>query len=164
MLLLVMVVFVVAIPLVLKGPDGTPVMNVSDWMPNTDRVIGLARQAAQKGQDFAQGSVGAQAGPESLASGKESATRADIDAAPSQLAANSGKMYKWQDEYGHWHFSSQKPADSQTASLEDLPDVENVMEAPVDKDSKGSMMGIPGLGDAGDVLEKFQRMAAKRDQ
>ena len=66
------------------------------------------------------------------------------ESAPTTLSASSGKMYKWQDEKGRWHFSYQKPAAMTRVSVEELPEVENVIEAPVNKGDNSSSIRFPG--------------------
>ena len=58
-------------------------------------------------------------------------------------------MYKWQDEQGRWHFSNQKPVTTTQVSMEQLPEVENVMEAPVNKGDNSSSIRLPGGFDLG---------------
>ena len=151
LLLAAVVLLAVVVPLFLTGPGGKPVMNVADWFPDADGVIGMVRQGADAGKALVSDSV------DSLP-GKEDDSAEEVARAPARLASESGKMYKWQDAQGRWHFSSEKPTETTAVSLESLPDVENVMDAPVDKDDKGSMMN------PGEILEKLQRMAAERDQ
>ena len=169
LLLGIVVLFGAIVPLFLKGPDGQPLMRVSDWLPGGDRLLGKVREVGDKVRE-----VGASL-PDAATTITGKATPSDDGAAPGQtaekagsapgsLAADSGKMYKWQDEEGHWHFSTQKPGGVGNASVEALPEVKNVMDAPVEKASDDSMMGLPGLGNAGDMLEKVKRMAAERDK
>ena len=144
-------------PLFLKGSDGKPI-KLSDWVPNKDRMLGMARQAAKAGDELATDSM--QSLGQLTDTAGSSSMQAEVEAAPDTLKASSGKMYKWQDENGRWHFSSQKPMETGNVALEDLPDVENVMDAPVDGEGDDSMMDV----DFAKMLEKVQRAAADRDR
>lgn len=157
-LAVLVVVFAIVLPMVLKGADGKPIMSPGDWFPNGDRVVGWVREHWPWAEHSA---------TDSPVPGDPKAATAPavtLDREPRLLAPDSGRMYKWQDESGRWHFSSEKPQNLEGVALEKLPDVENVMDAPVDADASDSMMELPGLGDAGDILKKVQRMASERDQ
>ena len=132
----------VVLPMMIKGPDGKPIMSVDDWIPDvdTEQVTGAVDQL----QALSSGQVAPdQAGTLPDPSPNNAPMVKDSD--PAMLGSSSGKMYKWQDENGRWHFSSQKPAASEHAQVEDLPDMENVMDAPVNEEENSSMMGLPGL-------------------
>jgi hypothetical protein len=94
---------------------------------------------------------------------EDSASKAVADS-PVNLSSSSGKMYKWQDENGRWHFSTQKPANQQQISIEALPEVENLMQPPVNEEENSSTIGLPGIGDAGELLKKMQRMSADKKE
>lgn len=168
-MLVIVVLFAVLGPLLIKGKDDKPIMNLSDWFPYGDVIMGKLREWQLSGGDLVgklnldlPGSNEADNQGEGGVDDSER-QRVEVDNAPNRLSADSKKMYKWQDENGRWHFSSDKPADLQSVSLEDLPDVENVMDAPVEGDDEGSIMGVQGL-DPAKVLEKLQRVAAERDK
>lgn len=164
-LLTVVVLFAVIGPLLIKGKDGKPIMDLGDWFPYGDVVMGKLREWQRSGGEFADKldiSLPGEAGPVSQEAQDEQ-QREQVAKAPNRLSSDSKKMYKWQDENGRWHFSSDKPMDLQRVSIEDLPDVENVMEPPVEGEDEESIMGIPGM-DPAKVLEKLQRVAAERDK
>ncbi len=175
LLLGVVVLFAVVVPMFLKGPDGRPILDPTEWLPDDERVSGYLREAGRAAKDLAGDSARSlsdrQTGDDSDASRvrevreqEQSGAETLSEDAPTRLTGDSGKMYKWQDAQGRWHFSNEKPTHSEGVAMDDLPQVENVMEAPVDRESEGSMMGLPGVGDAGEILEKVRRMAAERDQ
>lgn len=160
-LLVLVVLFAVVLPLLIKGADDKPIMSGGDWFPNGDRLIGLVRELGQRvGHlmgDEESAAVGS-GGTDDPSAGTQPVTLSD---APTSFKPESGKMYKWQDEQGRWHFSSDKPSDQSTASIEALPDVKNVMDTPVDEEAEESMMGLPGLLD-GKILDSVQRMTEDR--
>ncbi len=170
-------IFAIALPLVIKGPGGKPVMSVSDWLPegvnlnsalkslqqstdsiNIEQLQQTAKDAASQATASLQGDNTSTADQAILATNND----------PIKLSSNSGKMYKWQDENGRWHFSSEKPMDTANVHIENLPDVENVMQAPKIEDQSGGGISLPGMagmgGNANELLEKMQKMAAEREQ
>lgn len=168
-LAVILLVFAVVIPMFLKGSDGKPLMSLRDWLPGSDRLIGWAREMGSSiervvgDEDRQESRPGADAGAGQAQSG------ADVQNAPTSLAPETGKMYKWQDEQGRWHFSSEKPGDHRSVSIENLPEIKNVMETPVEADSDDSMIKLPGLGGSekllgGDILDGIQQMTEERDQ
>lgn len=114
-LLAVVVIIGIIMPMVIKGPDGEPVMDLSDWLP------GAVNDSVQSVSEQFEG-----------------------EERPVVLSSRSGKMYKWQDEKGVWHFSAEKPVDDQNADIEQLPEVQNVMDAPVESDNDSSTIRLPG--------------------
>ena len=163
------VVFAVAVPMLLKGPDGRPIMSLSDWVPasaNVGQVVDQLKTVSDQASNHiglgdesspAQGAVSESNASENVLSSQQ------LGNSPTVLSSSSGKMYKWQDENGKWHFSSQKPMAVAKVSVEDLPDVENVIDTPVTGGENSSTIGLPGFGDAGDLLEKVQQMARDRN-
>ena len=117
-LLFVLVLLALVAPLFIKGPDGRPMMTLDDWLPDTGGLF--------------EGGVELPSGGEML--------KADTPGA----SIGQGKMYKWQDEQGRWHFSSEKPEGGVAVSVEELPDIENVMEAPVKESDNNSSISLPG--------------------
>jgi hypothetical protein len=113
------------LPMLITGPDGRPLMTPQDWLPD----LGQSKAELQ-GQ----------------------LTANDYQA--ERLAASTGKMYKWQDDKGQWHFSEQKPSDAVIIAVEQLPDVENVMDSPSDNTSGSSNIGFP-LDQAGELLKQL---------
>jgi Domain of unknown function (DUF4124) len=172
-LLLVVVVFALALPMLMTGADGRPVMGLSDWLPDSagwKRITGrVSSLLGQGGDHFDQSVEQLSQQQKSGSSGSvksnavEDARRvADYANSPTVLSSSSGKMYKWQDERGKWHFSSEKPTEATQVSLEHLPEVENVMEAPVNTGDNSSTIGFPSFDNAGDLLKKVQRMTEDR--
>lgn len=168
MLLLVVVLvlgFGVA-PLFIKGSDGRPMMSISDWIPE--------RASANDGMgrlDFISDKV------------SESLNQLDIEVgaivggggevgqvtenSPTQLSSSSGKMYKWKDANGKWHFSSQKPLETSSVSIEDLPTVENVMVPTVVESEDSSIMGGSGglsLDGASALFKRVQGEGADKNK
>jgi hypothetical protein len=108
---------VLAIPLFIMGPNGKPVMSVDDWVPDmsgVERVINTAKNVAQNGDLASAGGI--QAIGESITA----------TAAPEKPK----KLYKWKDKNGVWQFSNTPPpADVKNAYEQDLPKMNNVMQA-----------------------------------
>lgn len=160
-----LLLFAVVLPLLIKGADNKPIMSGEDWFPNGDRLIGLARELSLR---IGHLMGGEESGP-AITPGSPGAAPAEIQSsalreAPDSFRPESGKMYKWQDEQGRWHFSSDKPRQlSAATTIEDLPDVKNVMDTPVDEDADDSIMGLPGILD-GKILDSVQRMTEERQK
>lgn len=149
--IMLLLLLALGLPMLIKGPDGRPIMTVNDWVPELDKLVidtHAVSDTVESLQSAAKG-IGSDRITASAVSADQSAQQGLTEADPNRLSRGSGKMYKWQDDSGQWHFSSEKPKTSQQASIEDLPDVENVMEPPVTEDNKSSTIGLPdvfGLG------------------
>lgn len=166
-LIVLLLLFAVALPLVLKRPNGEPVMAVGDWLPEGFNI----QQALQPLLNQVMESTG-EVSPEQLQQlAEDLAAEADQGAqsgaggqtldenAPVRLSSESRQMYKWQDAQGRWHFSSEKPLDSRNVSMEALPDVKNVMEAP----KRESEDGLGGF-DPSQLLEKVKQISDQSGQ
>lgn len=164
-----LLVFAVILPLFIKGGDGRAVMSLQDWIPGGDRLVRWVKETfTDVRSQLTEGGENGPGNGESGGGGAADNGISSLENAPRSLSPDSGKMYKWQDENGRWHFSSEKPAQYDRVTLENLPDVKNVMEAPVDPDSDDSIMGFPGLGGAeklldGEVLDRIRQRAEERD-
>ncbi len=161
--LVFVVILAVVVPMVLKGPDGRPIMSLNDWMPASGNLVDQLKDVSDQAREhvgLANDQFPVQDGDASV---DKSLSSQQLEQSPTVLSSSSGKMYKWQDENGKWHFSSQKPMATSGVSVENLPDVENVIDAPVTEGEKSSTIGVPGLGDAGDLLKKVQQMAKDRN-
>lgn len=128
------IVLTLVFPLFLKGPDGRPLMTISDWIPD---VGGFGLYEVKSVIDIS----ASQQVAEPVLTAESQGKLGTI--APKRQTGGAGKMYKWQDEQGRWHFSSEQPAQAHRVSVEDLPSVENVMEAPV-RDDKNRSISLPG--------------------
>ena len=122
LLMLVFITILLVLPMIIKGPDGRPIMTLEDWIPDWHIAPASSNLAVSNGSDGLEISDGAQSG--------------------SLLPAN--KMYKWQDERGRWHYSNEKPKAGVSATVEDLPQVENVIDAPVTQGDNSSTIRLPG--------------------
>lgn len=168
-MLIFVVIFAVAIPMLLKGPDGRPIMSIGDWLPAAADLGQLANRVKsgvggeQSGQQVGGEQPNTGHRPSAAENNLQTLSRQQLADSPAQLSSTSGKMYKWQDKNGRWHFSSQKPLNQQKVQVQDLPDVENVIDAPVTGGDNSSTIGLPDFGDAGDLLKKVQRMAESRN-
>ncbi len=111
MLALLLVVALV-LPLWLRGPDGKPVMEISDWVNVPPQ---LSRMGAQLG-DRLRALAGDAAAPASLDPTEE-------------LAVPVQEFYRWQDQSGVWHFSDSPPPDQRDLAAEVLPQLSNSMDA-----------------------------------
>lgn len=144
------VIAVVLVPMLLKGPNGESVMRLSDWLPegvDLDKFIRQPEPAAVPA-----GTPATAAADNSMLSGEQ------LQDSPTRFSSGSGKMYKWQDDKGSWHFSSQKPVGEESVMVDSLPDIKNVMQPTVTAGSKSSTIGLPGIGDAGELLDKLQQI------
>jgi len=123
-LLLLLVVLGLGLPMFLKGPDGRPIMTISDWLPETESL----RRSVRKLQSTTASLIPDAAVVTGSATGL------------SRTTLGNGEMYKWQDEHGGWHFSNQKPQIESQLSVEQLPEVKNLISAPVVKPATSSKM------------------------
>lgn len=160
-------IFIVGLPMLMTDSKGRPIMSIDDWLPGGDSVEQALDQLKDSthraGEGVSQLLDSPTISEDDKAASGNALSEQQLEKSPRQLSSSSGKMYKWQDEQGRWHFSSQKPLAAKSVSVEALPDVENVMEAPVTKGHKSSTIGFPDLGGAGDLLDKVQRMADDRN-
>ena len=101
----------VGLPMIMPGPDGKPMMSWQDWLPDSAKFNQLAsktKRMLSSANDLMEDNTG-------------------ID-----MGAGRGKLYKWQDQHGNWHFSD-KASDKIAAAnqmVESLPQVRNTMQAP----------------------------------
>lgn len=147
-LVIFVVIAIVLVPMVLKGPNGESVMTLADWLPGGAGLDKLAQQAEDLKRGAMQG--------DSPAAAANTSER--LQDSPTRFSSSSGKMYKWQDDKGRWHFSNEKPMGVESVTVDSLPDIKNVMEPTVTAGGKSSTIGVPGLGNAGDLLDKLQQI------
>jgi len=98
-LILVLIVCGFVIPHWLKGPDGKPVMSLSDWLPDLSVLSGLVDKIPSRST-----------------------------AADSQLGEEK-QFYKWQDEEGGWHYSDKAPDTALKVEKQALPQMTNTIKA-----------------------------------
>lgn len=89
-LLLILVIGAVAAPLFIKGPDGKPIMQVSDLLPVEVLPSSVAQQL-----------------------GIAPTTSSSQPPSPQ----SSGAIYRWQDDDGQWHYSDKAPAHTQSENV-----------------------------------------------
>lgn len=94
-LLIILVIGAVAAPLFIKGPDGKPLMQVSDLIPTESLPETVLNQLG-----ITPSSPRVQTPPSSA-----TATQSD------------STIYRWQDDNGQWHFSDKAPAHTQSESV-----------------------------------------------
>lgn len=154
--MVVFMVMLVGMPMILKGPDGKPIMTFSDWLPSADIFK----------QPFEQVEAVVNKAADTLP------LEIDEENPPPVLSAGSGKMYKWQDDKGRWHFSSEKPVDNSKAAIEDLPNLSNVMEPAVVSNNNSSTIEAPSrrpalpagplsisMDQAGELLKQVEQIS-----
>jgi hypothetical protein len=99
-IILLLLALALVAPMIISGPDGKPIMTVTDWKPDTSKL----EQVANKAKNIA-----------------SSATQTIADSTTLSLDGNntdSGNvMHKWQDTEGVWHFSDSIPDSSQVKNL-----------------------------------------------
>ncbi len=81
-LIMLLLVMGVAMPMLVPGPDGKPIMSLDDWIPHD-----LLRSLGQLGDDVV----------DVVESGK--------DAANTQITGAGAEIYSWRDERGVIHYS-----------------------------------------------------------
>ena len=138
----ILVLFALGLPFLVKGPDGRPMMTLDDWVPDISIDTQMTSDASQSLKSvLSHAGVGAEG---DLGFGDpdqhelDSGSGSDSGSAP----VIGQKMYKWQDETGRWHFSNERPDNVDVVSVEEMPEVDNVMEAPAKK-GKGGFV-LPG--------------------
>jgi len=138
-LLLLLVVLGLGLPMLLKGPDGRPIMTASDWLPEP----GFLRRSSRQLQSAAASLMPDSNEPSGSGSGVPSSQLSSTEFSNAELSnteLGAGKMYKWQDEDGGWHFSNQKPLIESQLTVEALPEVKNLISAPVVKPASSSKL------------------------
>lgn len=143
--LVLFIVLALGLPMLLKGPDGRPLMTPDDWLPDLSGLAGQADAASSSLQSLVTTAVADKpVPPQAEPAGAAAVPTAALN--PVRVAGGGAgkKLYKWQDEAGRWHFSNEQPRHAGQVSVEDLPDVENVMEAPVSEGAKRNTISLPG--------------------
>ncbi len=143
-MLVLLVLMVMGLPLLMKGPDGKPIMTWRDWLPDTSSIPVDKASINQVVDQLQHISAPAETAGGSMPKLESDTGGVTTLQTPTSFSTGSGKMYKWQDEKGRWHFSNQKPMAASQVSMEELPEVENVMEAPVNKGDNSSSIRLPG--------------------
>ncbi|MFT5693155.1 MAG: hypothetical protein ACI92E_002491 [Oceanicoccus sp.] len=132
-MLTVFVLFAFGLPMVMKGSNGKPIMTLDDWMPNKNTFDKSLSKIQSLGERVS--NIG-----DNEPSGRP--VLATVDS-PTVLSSSSGKMYKWQDAKGRWHFSSEKPQVESEVSVEALPEVKNLLPAPIARRGSSSTIASP---------------------
>ena len=111
-ILALLLVVALVLPLWLRGPDGKPLMEMTDW-------VGMPPQLSQ---------LGAQLGDRLWALAQD--IPALISLEPTEdLAVPAQEFYRWQDQRGVWHFSDSPPPHRRDLTAEVLPQLSNSMDA-----------------------------------
>ena len=132
-LLLPLIFIVFVFPMIMKGPDGKPIMSPGDWLPDKNTLTKLQSQVAKM-----------------INKTSELATGEKLIVQPKK------ELFKWQDEKGNWHFTDNIHLVPDYAKAqfetEQMPQVVNTMAAPViKKDSGGATQGPSMLLPSGQV-------------
>lgn len=101
----------VGMPMLMPGPDGKPMMTGKDWLPDSgqfNQLIAKAKKLVYSANDLMENETGV------------------------NLGASRGKIYKWQDEHGTWHFSdtASDKIDAANQMVEAMPQIRNSMQSP----------------------------------
>lgn len=116
------------LPLFIVGPNGEPIMRITDWLP-TEKTLDSVQDQTQRVID----------GASRIGLGS-STNEGDIKT-PSKRTASKKSIYKWQDESGTWHFSNTPPGDNTyPVSVESIPEIQNSLPA-VDVSSAAGASG-----------------------
>lgn len=164
-LLALLLIVLVGLPLLMTGPNGKPIMRIGDWLPNTAKLQSMLSRlpgGLELGSQLEQAVdtiSGVELAPSETTAPATTRQLDEYSNSPVVLSSSSGKMYKWQDDEGKWHFSTQKPLKAKNVRVESLPQVKNVMAAPVAVGDNSSSIGLPDFGGGSDALKKIQRMA-----
>lgn len=126
---------VLALPMLLPGPGGEPVMKPSDWLPG-ERSLSESWHSI-KGLLYKSGDI----------SERELGLRVGLE---------RPGYYRWQDEQGRWHFSSEPPAE-QVVERQALPEPANIMESTNTGSSSGSTLALPGGLSVDSIVEKLEQ-------
>jgi hypothetical protein len=170
MMLLIFVLFAFGLPILMKGPDGRPIMTLDDWLPDkntVDKAVSTIESLSEKVVN---------------SGGNNSSDAAEFVTVDSLavLTSSSGKMYKWQDAKGRWHFSNEKPQIEAQVRVEALPEVKNLLPAPVARQGSSSTIaspssspllggGLPGglsisMDQAGQLLKQVEKISNDAEQ
>lgn len=134
----VLVCFALGLPLLMKGPDGRPIMTLDDWVPDISIDTQMVPEAGDSLKTILSPSFTGEDGNMGFGHPDQHESGLGSHSAP----VIGRKMYKWQDDTGRWHFSNEKPDNVEVVSVEEMPEVENVMEAPAKKGKSGFV--LPG--------------------
>lgn len=138
LLSVLLIVLGLGLPMVLKGPDGHPIMSVADWMPE----VGFFRRSLQQLQSSATDLT------------PEPALSPTFAGDLSTTVLRAGELYQWQDRAGGWHFSDQKPQIESQLTVEALPQVKNLISAPVVRPATSSKLSSTGT--VSDITRSIQ--------
>lgn len=117
-LMLLVLVLAMAGPFFLKGPDGQPMLTVSD----------VKRTAANTGNSL---------------KAQWRRMKGDVGRAAGNENAGKVKMFRWQDSAGQWHFSNEAPQGVAAEELYVDPDASRMDPIPVTRRSSRSESAAP---------------------
>lgn len=112
-LMLLVLVLALAGPFFIKGPDGEPMLTMSD----------VKRTAARTGDSF---------------KAQWRRMKGDVGRAAGNENAGKVKMYRWQDAQGQWHFSNEAPDGVTVEEIYVDPDASRMDPVPVTRRSSRS--------------------------
>lgn len=128
----------VVVPLVMPGPDGRPVMSLSDWLPERAIMEPVEQLLAR--------------------------LRRVNDSEPATILAPE-VVYKWRDEAGMWHFTDDPKSVPAGVVPQALPAVANEMPAPEMSPRPGvPSAGSPGLPGMLDSAKQAKRLTEERNE
>lgn len=160
--------------MLVKMPKGQPLMTVHDWLPDKKFISSSSVQlksVATKLSDVASGAI-------RQVNQTFNNEVNDTFLSPVEMSNDSGTIYKWQDKQGQWHFSNEKPEIESRVSIEAMPEVRNLIPAPVVRppsSSKLSPAGTVSLGNmpiglsisrdqAGQLLKRVEKISRDAQQ
>ena len=156
LLLFIVVLMAVVLPMMIKGPNGKPIMALNDWLPSdvdVSKSVIMVKSLGQSAKQAINSVVVEQEG-----SLNESSVSLPVAQSVEVVPLASGQMYKWRDKKGRWQFSNEAPTNLDSVEVADLPEIKNVMDAPISQRKNSSTIGLPdslSLENAGELLERM---------
>ena len=125
-ILLPLIFIAFVFPMIMKGPDGKPIMSVSDWLPDKNTLASMQSQVT-----------------------KVVNKTAEITTGETLISTPQKQFYKWRDEKGNWQFTDNIHLVPEYAKAqfqtEAMPKVTNTMAAPELKETQGGGVEMPSV-------------------
>ena len=139
------------LPLVLPGPDGKPIMSLSDWVPDSSAL-----------------------GPVAVVVDRLRSKLPRIMSEGPEVIAEPEVLYKWRDERGVWHFTNDPALAPQGVTAQAMPAIGNAMPAPQIPDAQETASAesaidlpvVPGLPQVsvGEMVENAKDIREMSEQ
>ncbi|MGK0441618.1 MAG: hypothetical protein ACJA0N_001419 [Pseudohongiellaceae bacterium] len=150
-ILLPLFVIAFAVPMIMPGPDGKPVMSVKDWVPDQttfskikNKVKDVINQAADQ-------------------TAKLSNSTADsVTAKSDHFLDRKNQLYKWKDKHGRWQFTDRFDQVPEYAlaqlQVDKMPKAVNTMVAPPIVEAQAEVNNQQPFGDGKIGIDKLPQL------